>query len=165
MPNRYLVRILRLLAIAAFLLAPSARAELAAWDQAKVTGLAKELEAATDALYQTFRQQPPPNVGSMHSQSYYRLKQLVRMLHGQVDVFATALREGDGRDQTVWMYETVMSLTRSARLEAGRVFVAKDVGERAAAVRGVLNQLGQYYDPDFQTLAPHPNIEPGATQR
>jgi hypothetical protein len=164
MPNHHLVRVLRLLAIAALLLAPSARAELAAWDQAKVTGLAKELETATGALYQTFLQQPPPNLGSMQSDSYYRLKQLVRMLHSQVDVFAKSLEEGDGRDQTVWIYETVMSLARSARLEAGRVFVAKDVGERAAAVRGVLNRLGPYYDPDFQTLAPHPNIEPGATR-
>ena len=163
MPTHHLVRVLRLLAIAALLLAPSARAELAAWDKAKVTGLAKELETATDALYQTFRQQPPPNL-AMQSESYYRLKQLVRMLHAQVDVFAKSLEEGEGRDQTVWMYETAMSLARSARLEAGRVFVAKDVGERAAAVRGVLNRLGPYYDPDFQTLAPHPNIEPGATR-
>ena len=164
MSTHHLARLLGSLAIAGLLLAPSARAELAAWDQAKVTGLAKELEKATDALYQTFLQQPPPNVGSMQSQSYYRLKQLVRMLHSQVGVFANSLEEGEGRDQTVWIYKTVTSLTRSARLEAGRVFVAKDVGERAAAVRGVLNQLGPYYDPDFQTLPPHPNIEPGATR-
>jgi hypothetical protein len=160
MLNHHLVRVLGLLAIGALLLAPGARAELATWDQAKVTGLAKELETATDALYQTFLQQPPPSL-AMQSESYYRLKQLVRMLHVQVDVFTKSLEEGEGRDQTVWMYETVMSLARSARLEAGRVFVAKDVGERAAAVRGVLNRLGPYYDPDFQTLAPHPNIEPG----
>ena len=167
MPNHHLVRVLRSLAIVALLLAPSARAELAVWDQAKVTGLAKELETATDALYQAFLQQPPPNAGTMQTQSYYRLKQLVRMLHGQVDVFAKSLEEGDegdGRDETVWIYESLMSLARSARLEAARVFVAKDVSERATAVRRVLNQLGPYYDPDFQTLAPHPNIEPGETR-
>ena len=100
MPNHHLVRVLRLLAIAALLLAPSARAELAAWDQAKVTGLAKELETATDALYETFRQQPPPNLGSMQSESYYRLKQLVRRSTAQVDVFVKSLEEGEGRDQT-----------------------------------------------------------------
>jgi hypothetical protein len=167
MPNHHVVRVLRPLAIVALLLAPSARAELAVWDQAKVTGLAKELKTATDALYQTFLQQQPPNVGTMQSQSYYRLKQLVRMLHGQVDVFAKSLEEGDegdGRDETVWIYESLMSLARSARLEAARVFVAKDVSERATAVRRVLNQLGPYYDPDFQTLAPDPKIEPGETR-
>ena len=164
MSNQVLARWLGSLAIAGLLFAPSARAELAAWDQAKVTGLVKELETTTDALYRTFLQQPPPTPGSMQSQSYYSLKQLLRVLHSQVDVFAKSLAEGEGREETVWIYETITSLTRSARLEAGRVFVAKDVGERAAAVRGVLNQLGPYYDPDFQRFPPHPNIEPGATR-
>jgi hypothetical protein len=164
MSTRPVVHLIFPLAMILVLSAPRSWAELAAWDQAKVAGFAKELETATDALYQTFLQQPPPNLGSMQSESYYRLKQLVRMLHVNVDVFAKSLEEGERRDQTVWMYETLMSLARSARLEAGRVFVAKDVGERAAAVRGVLNRLGPFYDPDFQTLAPHPNIEPGATR-
>lgn len=164
MSTRPVVHLIFPLAMILVLSAPRGSAELAAWDQAKVAGFAKELETATDALYQTFLEQPPPNLGSMQSESYYRLKQLVRMLHLHVDVFAKSLEEGEGRDQTVWMYETLMSLARSARSEAGRVFVAKDVGERAAAVRGVLNRLGPYYDPDFQTLAPHPNIEPGATR-
>jgi hypothetical protein len=31
-------------------------------------------------------------------------------------------------------------------------------------VRAALNRLGPYYDPDFQTLAPDPNIERGATR-
>lgn len=164
MSTRPVVHLIFPLAMILVLSAPRSWAELAAWDQAKVAGFAKELETATDALYQTFLQQPPPNLGSMQSEPYYRLKQLVRMLHVHVDVFAKSLEEGERRDQTVWMYETLMSLARSARSEAGRVFVAKDVGERAAAVRGVLNRLGPFYDPDFQTLAPHPNIEPGATR-
>jgi hypothetical protein len=49
---------------------------------------------------------------------------------------------------------------RIARDDAARSFNTEDVGQRAAAVRGVLNQLGPYYDPDFQALPPHPNIEP-----
>jgi hypothetical protein len=52
-------------------------------------------------------------------------------------------------------------LTRS---HGGGDELAQDVSERAAAVRGVLNRLGPYYDPDFPPLAPHPNIEPGAAR-
>jgi hypothetical protein len=163
MPNLHLVRILPSLALVV-LLASSARGELAAWDQAKVTGLAKELATATDALHETFLQQPPPNLGSMQSQSYHRLKQFVRLLHSEAGALVRSLEAGEGREQTAPMYETLMSLVRSARDEAGRVFVTKDVGERAAAVRRVLNRLGPYYDSDFPTLAPHPNIEPGATR-
>jgi hypothetical protein len=144
--------------------APHARAELAAWDQAKVTALGKELVQATDALYETFRKQPPPSVGSMQSDSYHRLKQFVRMLRAVSHEFAGSLEKGEGREQTLTIYDNLMQLTRSARDEAGRVFVAQDVSQRAAAVRRVLNQLGPYYDPDFPTLAPHPNIEPGAAR-
>jgi hypothetical protein len=152
------------LVIAALLFAPAARSELAAWNQAQVTGLAKELTAATDALYDTFIKQPPPSVASMQSHAYHRLKQWVRLLRAEAGELATSLEKGEGREQTLPIYENLMQLTRSARDEAGRVFVAHDVGDRASAVRGVLNRLGPYYDPDFPALAPHPNIEPGATR-
>jgi hypothetical protein len=165
MSNRPLARLLGSLAIAGLLFAPSARGELAAWDQAKVTALARELTTATDALYDTFLQQPPPtSPGSVQSEAYQRLRYRVRMLRGEARTLVTLLEEGDGRDQTVFIYEILMSHTRSARYEALEVFVAKEVGDRAAAVRAVLNQLGPYYDPDFRMLPPDSNIEPGATR-
>ena len=165
MSSHHLARLLGSLAIAGLLFAPSARAELAAWDQAKVTRFAKDLATATDALYDTFMQQPPPpNPRSMQSESYYRLKHRVWMIRGEARVFVRSLEDGDAREQTELTYDMLMSHARSARSEASGVFVAKDVGERAAAVRRVLNQLGPYYDPDFQTLAPQPNIEPSATR-
>ena len=153
-----------LLAMILLLPAANARAELAAWDQAKVAALGKELVQASNALYETFRKQPPPSVGSMQSASYHRLKQFVRMLHVVSHEFAGSLEKGEGREQTLTIYDNLMQLARSARDDAAKAFVAHDVGERASAVRGVLNRLGPFYDPDFQTLAPHPNIEPGATR-
>mgnify|MGYP003456212032 CR=1 FL=1 len=165
MSTRHFVHPICLLAMILLLPAANARAELAAWDQAKVTGFAKDLVTATDALYDTFMQQPPPpNPGSTQSASYHRLKHRVWMLRGEGRVLVKSLEDGDAREQTELTYEMLMSHARSARSEASIVFVAKDVGERAAAVRGVLNQLGPYYDPDFRTLAPDPNIEAGATR-
>ena len=163
MSIRHVVHAICLLAML-LLLPANARAELAAWDQAQVTALGKELVQATNALYETFRKQPPPSAGPMHSDSYHRLKQFVRMLHVVSQEFADSLAKGEGREQTLTIYDNLMQLARSARDEAARVFVAHDVGDRAAGVRRVLNQLGPYYDPDFPTLAPHPNIEPGATR-
>ena len=162
MSNHHLASLLGSLAIAGLLFAPSARGELAAWDQAQVTGLGKELTVATEALYDTFIKQPSPGLGSMQSQAYYRLEHLVRLLRIEARELATSLEKGGGREQTLPIYENLMQLVRSARDDAGKVFVAHDVGDRAGAVRGVLNRLGPYYDPDFPTLAPHPNIEPGA---
>jgi hypothetical protein len=164
MSTRHVVHAICLLAMILLLPAANARAELAAWDQAQVAALGKELVKASNALYETFRKQPPPSMGSMQSSSYHRLKQFVRMLNVVSNEFAYALEKGEGREQTLTIYDNLMQLARSARDEAARVFVAHDVGDRAGAVRRVLNQLGPYYDPDFPTLAPHPNIEPGSVR-
>jgi hypothetical protein len=164
MPNHRRVRALGSLALAVLLLAPSAKGELEAWNQAKVSGFASNLAEATDALYETFSQQPPPKPGSMQSESYHRLEHRVWMLRVEARVLLKSLEEGDGREQTLWTYDNLLSHARSARYEADGVFVATDVAERASTVRGVLNQLGPYYDPDFRTLAPDPKIEPGATR-
>ncbi len=163
MPNRHLVRILCTVALAVSL-APSARGEFAAWDQARVTALAKNLATTIDALYETFTQQPKPAPGSMQSSSYQGLDHRVRVLRVEARVLVKSLEDGDGREQTVWIYDNLMSHGRSARSEARAAFLAEDVSERAAAVRAALNQLGPYYDPDFQTLSPDPKIEPGATR-
>jgi len=47
-----------------------------------------------------------------------------------------------------------MENVRTARELGARVFATEDLKQKAAAVRGLLNQLGPYYDPDFQTLQP-----------
>jgi hypothetical protein len=159
MPNRRVVGVLCSVALALSLLAPSARGELAAWDRARVTEIAKDLARATDALEVAFTQQSPPSQESSQRVPYYQLKNRVRMLRGEARVLLKSLEEGDGREQTAWIYEILASHARSARYEAPRVFVTKEVGERAAVVRHRLNQLGPYYDPDFATLAPDPNIE------
>ena len=164
MPNHRLVLAFRALALVVLLVAPSAKSEVEAWDQAKVVGFAKDLATATDALHDTFQKQLPPSLGSMHSHAYYRLKQWVRLLQLEARQLATSVEQGEGREQTLASYENLMQLARSARDDARKAFIGQDVGDRAAAVRGVLNRLGPYYDPDFQTLAPNPNIEPGATR-
>jgi len=164
MSNHPFARLLGSLAIVGLFFAPTARGELAAWDQARVTALGKDLATATDSLLDTFVKQQPPGLGSMQSAAYYRLKQWVRLLPLEAHHLAESLGQGEGREQTLAIYENLMQLVRSAREDAAKAFVAHDVGDRAAAVRGVLNRLGPYYDPDFQTLAPLPNIEPGATR-
>jgi hypothetical protein len=160
MSNRAVVHLILPLAMALVLWSPSSQAELAAWDQVEVTALAKDLETAARALYDTFIKKPAPSVGSMQSRAYYRLKQEVRLLRVEARQLAASLEKGEGLEQTLPIYDHLMQLVRIARDDAARTFNTQDVGERAAAVRAVLNQLGPYYDPDFQTLAPHPNIEP-----
>jgi hypothetical protein len=160
MSTRRVVHLIVPLAMALSLSASASRAEVAAWNQAEVTALAKELETATRELYDTFIKKPAPSVASMQSHAYYRLKQEVRLLRGEARQLAASVEKGEGREQTLPIYDHLMQLVRIARDDAAKTFNTQDVVERAVAVRGVLNQLGPYYDPDFQPLAPHPHIEP-----
>jgi hypothetical protein len=135
-------------------LSAPARAELTAWDQAKVTSLAKQLEERSKTLYDTFYKQPPPQLGSGHSQDYRRLKQEVRRIKSEARELAGALAKGEGREDTLPIYEQLMETVRSARDNARRVFSTQDVQARAGEVRQVLNELSPYYDPDATPLQP-----------
>ena len=131
-----------------------ARADVASWDQAKVTAIAKQLVPATQDLYDTFYKQLPPTVGSGQNREFYRLKQVTRVLKTEARELAGSLEKGEGYEATLPSYESLMELVRDARELGARVFATEDLKQKAAAVRGLLNQLGPYYDPDFQTLQP-----------
>lgn len=141
------------LALAVSLAAP-ARAELAAWDQAKVTALGKQLADASSNLYSTFYKQGPPQLGSGTGNDYRALKQKVRRIQSEAKELASALGKGDGREDTLDIYESLMELVRDARDDARRVFSTKDVQDAASTVRQLLNQIAPYYDPDAVPLQP-----------
>jgi hypothetical protein len=132
----------------------AAGAELVPWDQAKVTGIASQLERAAQDLYDTFYKQPVPTVGSGQARSYQRLKQKIRGIRTQAHQLVGDLEKGEDREATLPAYEDLMQLVRSARDDARSVFTTQDVGEKAAVAREQLNQLGPYYDPDYEALQP-----------
>jgi hypothetical protein len=133
-------------------LAAPVHAELAAWDQAKVTALAKELAKASDDLYTAFYLQPKMGIGERRD--YYRLQQDVRHLKNDARGMAEALGKGVGRDETLPSYEDLMQTVRRAQDNAGRVFTTKDVQDKAAAARALLNQISPYYDANAKPVEP-----------
>ena len=133
---------------------PAGAAPQQAWDQAKVTELGKQLEAATDALWEAFRLQPPPNVGSVQARSYFRLRQLLRQIRREARSLSRDLQNGMGHDETLPSVESMMSTIRRAQDEARRVFSTTEVRDRAQAARDVLNQLTPYYDADIPPVEP-----------
>jgi len=132
----------------------SARADLAQWDQAKVTALSKQLADAAKALQDTFYKQPTPTIGSANSRDYYRLKQVVRRLRQEADQLQGDLAKGSAREETLPEYDDLMQSVRDAREIGARIFAAQDIKDRATAVRAVLNELAPYYDPDAVPLQP-----------
>jgi hypothetical protein len=142
------------LVLAVVLPLAAAHAELAKWDQAKVSALSKQLAEATKALQDTFSTRPPPNLGSGDSHDYLRLKQVVRRIRQEATALDSDIRAGGGMEATQNSYETLMTNVRDAREIAGRIFATQDIKDRATAVRTVLNQLAPYYDPDAVPLEP-----------
>jgi hypothetical protein len=131
--------------------AGTARAgELRAWDGPRVTALAKKLDEGTRALYDAIYKQPPP-IATMRK-DYYRLKREVRHLKHEAHDFAGDLERGAGMEETQPGYEALASSARWARDAARSVFTAKDVNDRAAEVRELLNEIAPYYDPDAPVL-------------
>jgi Mg2+ and Co2+ transporter CorA len=139
------------LALAAGTAAP-ARAELATWDQARVSALAKQLETEARSLEDAFRKQPQAT--GAQRRSYYRLKQDVRKVRSGAKQLAGALDEGATQEETLPMYEDLMQDVRRVRDFAPQLFTTRDVMERASAARQVLNQITPYYDPDAAPLRP-----------
>jgi gas vesicle protein len=150
---RILATAVLVLAFAVSLAAP-AGAELAAWDQAKVAALGKQLNQAANDLYSTFYKQGPPQLGSGQANDYRSLKQTMRRIQSEARELDAALAKGNGRDDTKDIYESLMELVRDAREDVQRVFTTKDVQDRATAMRQLLNQIAPYYDPDAQPLQP-----------
>lgn len=142
------------LAICLLAVAGTARAELAAWDQAKVTELAQQLEAETARLFRTFRDRQQPTLGSSQRLPYHRLKQEVRFLRRESRSLSQALQRGAGFDETLPSYETMMQTVRRAQNNARTVFTTADMQESADAARAILNQLGPFYDPNFTAVDP-----------
>lgn len=135
-------------------LASVAGAELAPWDQAKVSAIGKQLNQAANDLYSTFYKQNPPQLGSGQADDYRRLKQTMRRIQSEARELDGALAKGDGHDDTKDIYDNLMQLVRDAREDARRVFITKDVENRASVMRQLLNQIAPYYDPDAPTLQP-----------
>jgi hypothetical protein len=129
-----------------------ARAELAPWDQAKVTALSKQLADAAAALNETFYRQPVPTAGSVQTRGYQRMKEAVNKIQREAKSLNAKLSNQGDRASTLKSYQDLMQTVNVAREEAKGLFTTTDVAEKAGAARSVLNQLGPYYDPDFKQL-------------
>lgn len=141
-------------AVCLLALAGTARAELAKWDQAKVTELAQQLEAEAATLFRTMRDRQQPTLGSAQRMPWHRLKQEVRFLRRESRTLSQALQRGAGFDETLPSYEQMMATVRRAQANARSVFTVADMQQSADRAREILNQLGPFYDANFSAVEP-----------
>ena len=139
-------------ALALALLAAGAAAELAPWDQARVTALAAQLVPAASELYDTFYKQPQPPSTPRSARDYARLKRDIRRIRSQARGLAADLERGAGREQTLPAYRSLMSSVAWARERARSIFTTQDLEASAAALGRILGQLAPFYDPEAPEL-------------
>ncbi len=140
--------ILSLLLAATLVAASDARAELAKWNQAKVTAAAEELAQATVALRDGLRSKPPPTLGQGGRRAFWALREEVRGLVSASRRLQRALADGAGMEET---YPTFRRLVRSGR-RAVREVRRIDLGETTLAnietVADGIRKLRPYYEPE-----------------
>jgi hypothetical protein len=121
------------------LAASPAAAELAKWDQARVTGIAKQLADASEAWWMAVREQPDIFGEALEPKAQV-LKEQSRALAGH-------LEKGKGHDQTRGMYLSLKESIDDSEVEAQRAELEEQSMAAWAKVADLWRQLSPYYDP------------------
>lgn len=125
----------------------SARPENApAWDQAKATAAAQSLAASVDGLRTALRNQPSSSiVPGGGSRPRHKLLDRLRLMESESKHLAGVLEEGQGRDETLPVFERINQIRRDAVEQAQRMFLQQPVIEKIESARGPLEELAGYY--------------------
>lgn len=141
------------------LFAPSAGAELAPWDQSRVTAIAQPLPAASETWLQALRDQPGGFIGSGSAESGTGLVQKAQGLQEQSTALASHLAAGQGYDKTRDLYRSLKELIDDTEVQAQRAELDQPALDAWAKIADLQRQLAPYYDPKALDDA-----EPGASR-
>jgi hypothetical protein len=137
--------ILALLAVAC-LSTPSA-ADLAAWDQARVTDIAQKLAAACDGFDQTVQKQQGGTLGSGSAGEVFGMQKESRAMREQSLSLAGHLKAGKGHDQTRNEYRDLKEIADDIAEEGQRSPLDEPTLDAWAKVTDLMRQIAPYYDP------------------
>jgi hypothetical protein len=134
------------------LLAVAAEAELADWDQARVTGIAEQLAQAC-AKWQTSIQGQPDSgvVGSGVANTDLRLVEKAQALWAQSQALAGHLKKGAGRDETTDLYKSLKELVDDTEVRAQESELDEPTMDAWSSVADLMRQIAPYYDPKADT--------------
>jgi hypothetical protein len=132
-------------AVAATLVAASARADLAKWDQAQVTKIAQDLAPAADGWWEALRRQPAMVGDAMDESS---LLGKARVLKEMTASLADQLKKGDGRDKTLDQYKSIGELRDDTVVRMQQAALDEPTMDAWAKVAAAMRQIAPYYDPN-----------------
>ena len=132
-------------AAAAFVFtAGAASAELAKWEQERVTKYAEELAVATDSLREALESVGIQNIAQQNA--YYQVRDTVKSLDTAAEGLAGSLKAGEGYEKTLPRYKRLQTLRRDAAEEGQRADIPEAVFEKVFSVGSALMKLRPYYE-------------------
>lgn len=133
----------------------SSAADLAKWDQTAVTGIAKQLPAATERFQTALMDEPAQILGSGDAESFFAMQQNARKLHEQGMALAKHLQAGKGYEETLNLYRSFKETWDDTAVNAQRSELPEPTMDAFAKVDDLRRQLAPYYDPKADT---DPNV-------
>jgi hypothetical protein len=130
-------------AAAFFVTAGAASAELAEWNQERVSKYAAELKLATADLKRALDGVGIQNVAQQNAM--YQVEDTVEMLDTAANGLDHALKAGKGRDETLPRFKRVETLRRDAEQQGRRADIPDAVFEKVFSVGSALMKLRPYY--------------------
>jgi hypothetical protein len=133
-----------LLALAGLLVALPAATETKDWDQAAVTGIAKQLAATAGDLRTSVRNAPNPPSRRAQRARFQALDDL-RVVEGSINSLVGRLEAGAGRGETYPTYRRIGILRRDIAQNARRALLTEPTLGKLATARELLDQLAPFY--------------------
>jgi hypothetical protein len=132
-------------AAAVWLVAGAANAELAKWDQERVTKYAVELEQATGELRRALEKLPIQQFATQE-RAFYQVRDTIRMLDRASGGLAEALKKGEGMEATHPRFKRIMLLRNEAAEQGRRADIPNDVMDKVTPAGTALMKLRPYYE-------------------
>jgi hypothetical protein len=133
------------LALAVACAAVPASAELAAWDQARVTSIAADLSQACEAWWQATRRQVEDPGEAMDQGT---LVGKARVLQEMSASLASHLKEGKGYDKTHNEYRSMKEIVDDTEVMAQQTPLEEPMMDAWAKVADGMRRIAPYYDPN-----------------
>ena len=120
---------------------------MTAWDQVKVTELAKNLRDSVDGLRDAIRDSPQWNFSQQKS-ILYQIRDNLRWIETESGSLYAMLSNGEGMEATLNSYKRIQMLKRDTQSLAQQTQVSAFTQPALDKAKGALDALAAYYPAD-----------------
>jgi hypothetical protein len=123
-----------------------AAADVAKWDQQRVTAIAAELAQAVDKATVDVSKQKGSRVDVSRERAFYEFREDMRLAKNSARHLARELQAGKGREETYPTFKRLKTLRNDAAENARRADMPDDTIASITAAGELLNRLRPYYE-------------------